>query len=375
MDLATPLTSVRGIGPARAGLLEAKGLVTVEDLLGYVPFRYEDRSNVKTIAQLAPGEMATVIADVRSVKMSGFKRRSLGMFEARFTDASRAILAGKWFHGAYLANVLGEGMKVALFGKVEFDSYAGELSMLHPEMEILSGDDDEGEAALHVGRIVPVYEGSGKLTTRAIRTYVHRILKFDPARGRSPAAVPARPPEDAGPLDRDPRHHFPPPDSDLRLLNAFRSPAQFRMIYEEFFWLECGVALKRGKARTMPGIQFDLNDRVREKIKAMLPFKPTGAQKRVLGGSRATWRSRIPLNDCCRATWAAAKPSSLQRAAVIALENGYQVAVLAPTEILAAQHGLYFKQILGKLGYVWCSLPQFHGARKGAAQETGHRRD
>src|SRR5882724_3476967 len=138
MDLATPLTSVKGIGPARAAMLEAKGLVTVEDLLGYVPFRYEDRSNMKPIAQLAPGEMATVIAQVHGTKMSGFKRRTLGLFEARFTDPSRAILAGKWFHGGYLANVLTEGMRVALFGKVEFDSYSGELSMLHPELEVLS---------------------------------------------------------------------------------------------------------------------------------------------------------------------------------------------------------------------------------------------
>ena len=103
MDLTTPLTYVKGVGPARAAMLEAKGLATVEDLLAYVPFRYEDRSNLKTIAQLAPGEMATVIAEVRSAKLVGFKRRNLGLFEARFTDASRAILAGKWFHGGYLA--------------------------------------------------------------------------------------------------------------------------------------------------------------------------------------------------------------------------------------------------------------------------------
>ena len=209
MDLTTPLTYVKGIGPGRAAMLEAKGLTTVEDLLGYVPFRYEDRSNMKPIGQLAPGEMATVIADVRAVKMSGFKRRSLGMFEARFTDASRAILVGKWFHGGYLANVLAEGMKVALFGKVEFDSYAGELTMLHPEFEILSGDEDEGEATLHVGRVVPIYEGTGKLTTKILRTLVHRILQaIDPVRRRA-AAIPARPPEDAGPLDRAARHTLP----------------------------------------------------------------------------------------------------------------------------------------------------------------------
>src|SRR6516162_2466991 len=125
MDLATPLTYVKGIGPARGALLEAKGLSVVEDLLGYVPFLYEDRSNLKTIAQLAPGEMATVIAEVRSAKLSGFKRRDLGMFEARFSDSSRAVLAGKWFHGGYLAKVLVEGMRVALYGKIEYDSYTG----------------------------------------------------------------------------------------------------------------------------------------------------------------------------------------------------------------------------------------------------------
>src|SRR6516164_6446887 len=168
MDLATPLTYVKGIGPARGALLEAKGLSVVEDLLAYVPFRYEDRSNTKTVAQLAPGEMATVIVEVRSAKLSGFKRRNLGLFEARFTDSSRAILVGKWFHGGYLANVLAEGMRLSVFGKVEFDNYSGELTMLHPEYEILSGEDEDGEAALHTGRVVPIYEAVSKITTRVL---------------------------------------------------------------------------------------------------------------------------------------------------------------------------------------------------------------
>src|SRR5437588_6975199 len=173
MDLATPLTYVKGIGPARAAMLEAKGLMTVEDLLSYVPFRYEDRSNVKTIKQLAPGEMATVIAEVQSAKVAGIQRRSLGLFEARFTDASRAILFGKWFHGGYLQNVIVPGQKVALFGKIEFDSYTGELTVLHPEFEVLTEDDPDGDAALHVGRVVPIYEAAGKLTTRMFRSLVH----------------------------------------------------------------------------------------------------------------------------------------------------------------------------------------------------------
>jgi ATP-dependent DNA helicase RecG len=364
MDLTTPLTYVKGIGPARAAMLEAKGLTTVEDLLGYVPFRYEDRSNMKTVAQLAPGEMATVIADVRSVKMSGFKRRSLGMFEARFTDASRAILVGKWFHGGYLANVFAEGMKVALFGKVEFDSYAGELTMLHPEFEILSGDDEDGEAALHVGRVVPIYEGAGKMTTRIFRALIHRILgEIAPLDDALPQFLKDRlKMPDRWTAVRD--IHFPPPESDLRLLNAFRSPAQFRLIFEEFFWLECGVALKRSKARSLPGIAFALNDRVREQIKAMLPFKPTGAQKRVLKQIAGDMAEPHPMNRLLQGDVGSGKTIVAAEAAVIAIENGYQVAVLAPTEILATQHSFTFKRILEKLGYVTMLLTGSFSARE-----------
>jgi ATP-dependent DNA helicase RecG len=355
MDLATPLTNVKGIGPTRAALLEAKGLVTVEDLLAYVPFRYEDRSNMKTIAQLAPGEMATVIASVHSAKLSGFRRRNLGMFEARFTDASRAILVGKWFHGGYLANVLADGMKVALFGKVEFDTYSGDLTMLHPEFEILSGD-DEGDATLHVGRVVPIYEGIGKVTTRQLRIFTHRILEaLGPLEDPLPEHLRARfKLPDLATAIRD--AHFPPPEADLRLLNAFRSPAQFRLIFEEFFWLECGVALKRSKARTVSGIAFAITPAIRERVRQMLPFRPTGAQKRVIQEIVADMRQPHPMNRLLQGDVGSGKTIVAAEAAVIAIENGYQVAVLAPTEILATQHAFYLRQILAPLGYATALL-------------------
>ena len=333
-------------------MLQAKGLSVVEDLLAYVPFRYEDRGNVKTIAQLAPGEMATVTAEVRSARLAGFKRRSLGMFEARFTDASRAILVGKWFHGGYLANVLAEGMKVSLFGKIELDSYSGELTVLHPEFEILSGDDDEAEAGLHTGRVVPIYEAVSKVTTRLLRSVVYRVLHaLDPLEDRLPTYLRQK----LKLIDRWTairQTHFPPPDADLRLLNQFRSPAQFRLIFEEFFWLECGIVLKRSSARTLPGIAFEINDRVREQVKAMLPFKPTEAQKRVIQEIASDMKAARPMNRLLQGDVGSGKTIVAAEAAVIAIENGFQVAVLAPTEILAAQHGFYFRQILGKLGYV-----------------------
>ena len=364
MDLSTPLTYVKGIGPARAAMLEAKGLVTIEDLLGYFPFRYEDRSNMKTIAQLAPGEMATVIVDVLSAKLSGFKRRNLGLFEARFSDASRAVLAGKWFHGGYLAKVLAEGMRLALYGKVEFDSFSGELTMLHPEFEILSGDDEDGEASLHTGRIVPIYEAVSKLTTRVLRTFTHRILgQVAPEEDHLPPQIRQRLryPDRATAIRET---HFPPPDSDLRLLNNFRSLPQQRLIFEEFFWLECGVALKRAKARTLSGITFTINDRVREQVKAMLPFKPTEAQKRVIAEIAADMRSSHPMNRLLQGDVGSGKTIVAAEAAVIAIENGYQVAVLAPTEILASQHAGYFRQILNKLGYTTVLLTGSFSSRE-----------
>jgi ATP-dependent DNA helicase RecG len=352
LDTSTPLKYVKGVGPARAEILQGKGLLTVEDLLAYAPFRYEDRSNVKSIAQLAPGEVATVIAEVKSAKLAGFRRRNLGLFEAEFTDSSRQRLMGKWFHGGYLADRFTPGQRVALFAKIELDSYTGELLMMHPEFEILTGSDGDGDEALHTGRVVPIYEAAGKITTRVFRSLLDRVLDN------------LTPLEDPLPVHLRERFklpdrwtamkelHFPPQDSDLRLLNSFRSPAQYRLIFEEFFWLECGLSLKKEKARLQPGISFELNDKVREKIKAMLPFKPTGAQKRVLAEIAADMREPHPMSRLLQGDVGSGKTLVAAEAAVIAIENGYQAVVLAPTEILASQHYLYFKNLFQKLGYV-----------------------
>ncbi len=345
-------------------MLQSKGLETVEDLLHYFPFRYEDRSNLKPISQLAPGEQATVIAEVKSSKLSGFRRRNLGLFEATFTDASGATLLGKWFHGAYLADRLTVGTRVALYGKIEFDNYRGELQMMHPETELLSGEDDEGDSSLHTGRIVPVYEAAGKVNTRILRTIIHRVLQEMPALE-----------------DYLPRHicdklkfpnrteavraaHFPPPGITIRMLNAFRSPAQFRLIFEEFFWLECGLEITRRRSRSMPGIEFQLTDRVREQIIKLLPFKPTGAQKRVLKEIAEDMSHTSPMNRLMQGDVGSGKTIVAAEAAVIAVENGYQVAILAPTEILAQQHYFSLKPLFQKLGYVVALLTGSSTARE-----------
>ncbi|HEY1759296.1 MAG TPA: ATP-dependent DNA helicase RecG [Bryobacteraceae bacterium] len=363
LDLSTPLMYLKGVGPARAAMLEAKGLKTVEDLLTYAPFRYEDRSNVKPIRELAPGEMATVLAEVASAKVSGFRQRNLGLFEATFKDGSGSVLVGKWFHGAYLADVLTPGLKVALFAKVEWDSYSGGLVMMHPEYEILSGDED-GDLSIHTGRLVPIHEAAGRVSARIFRGLLYRLLEsLEPVEESLPEHIRQR-------LKLPDRWsairalHFPPADSDLRLLNDFRSPAQWRLIFEEFFWLECGLELKRAKARVYPGIAFELTNRVREQILKMLPFKPTGAQKRVLKEIADDMARPHPMYRLLQGDVGSGKTLVAAEAAIIAIENGYQVAVLAPTEILATQHYFYFKKLLQKLDYVTVLMTGSNTARE-----------
>lgn len=362
MDLSTPLQYVKGIGPVRAKVLTAKGLLTVADLLYYAPFRYEDRRNMKTVAQLAPGEKAAVVGVVQSSKLSRVGRRMQGLFEASLWDGTGGVLQARWFHGERYAKTLVPDTRVALFGKVELDRFGGDRLMIQPDLEILS--EDEEEQCLHIGRVVPVYEAAGKISTRIFRNLIHRILREVSL------------PEDALPESVRLRTglpglhtairqlHDPPQDTDVRLLNEFRTPAQYRLIFDEFFWLECGLAFKKTKAKAASGIAFKITDRVREQIKHMLPFKPTGAQRRVMQEIADDMKQSHPMNRLLQGDVGSGKTIVAAQAAIIAIENGYQVAVLAPTEILATQHLGYFKRLLEKLGYVVALLTGSMTARE-----------
>ncbi len=350
MDLDTPLKFVKGIGPARAEMLAAKGLLSVTDLLYYAPFRYEDRRNVKTVAMLAPGEKAVVVARVASAKLSGFKRQALGLFEVIFRDGSGADLLARWFHGQRYADSLTKDTRAALFGKVELDRSTGHRMMIQPEMEILS-DDDDTDSTLHSGRVVAVYEAAGRITTRVFRSLLSRVLNEVampddplPQSVRERTGLPA-----LGDAIRD--VHTPAADAEVGLLNEFRDPAQIRLIFDEFFWLECGLALKKSKARAAGGISFAVTPGAREKIKRMLPFKPTAAQRRVMQEIADNMKRPHPMNRLLQGDVGSGKTIVAAQAAVIAIENGFQAAVLAPTEILAAQHHAYFKRLLEKLDY------------------------
>ncbi len=365
MDLQTPLQYVKGIGPVRAEMLAAKDLQTVSDLLYYAPFRYEDRSNTKAIAALAPGEKAGVTAWVASARLSGFRRRALGLFEVHFEDASGEVLLGRWFHGERYRDSLLPGTRVSLFGKVELDRGNAHRLMVQPEVEILTSEDVH-EETLHSGRIVAIYEAAGKVTTRVFRTLLDRILKtVELPCDALPASVRARVelPDLATALREV---HSPQLTASLQLLNAFRTPAQLRLIFDEFFWLECGLALKKSKAQRAIGISFELTESIRQKIKQILPFKPTGAQRRVMQEIADDMKQSRPMNRLLQGDVGSGKTIVAAQAAAIAIENGYQVAVLAPTEILATQHFGYFQKVMTPAGYSVVPLTGSQTAREKA---------
>ena len=145
MKLDTPITYLKGVGPQRAKIFQSKAVFTVEDLLYYLPFRYEDRGNTKRIADLAPGETATVIGEVSAPRMFHSHRGSARLVEIRVRDGSGQPLVCKWFRGEYLRSVFESGQQVAFYGKVEWNDFSREVSMFHPQYEILEAAPEAAE--------------------------------------------------------------------------------------------------------------------------------------------------------------------------------------------------------------------------------------
>jgi ATP-dependent DNA helicase RecG len=362
LEPTTSVQYVKGIGPRVAEVLASKGIHTVDDLLHYLPFRYEDRLNPRGIAELRPGEMATVIAEVRTSGL--FRTRRMPIFQMT-AGQGRARVKCLWFHGAYLKDKFKPGQMVALYGKVEM-GHAGELEIIQPQFEILGDPSEEGAgdgaeqklaASLEVGRIVPIYEstGKGRFTTRWFRRIIHGTLQnLAPESPNLPDPIPALVRRHLGlipPREALWKVHWPDAGESLQDLQTSRTPAHLRLIFEELFFVELGLELKRREQKAQTGIAFRLDNQVREAIKKILPFHPTAAQKRVLKEIASDMEKPFPMRRLLQGDVGSGKTIVAFEAAMIAIENGYQVALMAPTEILAQQHYFSARRILENAGY------------------------
>jgi ATP-dependent DNA helicase RecG len=359
LEPSTPVQYVKGIGPRLAEVLRAKDIRTVDDLLHYLPFRYEDRLNPRSVAELRAGEMATVIAEVRNSGL--FRTRRMPIFQLT-VGQGRAKLKCLWFNAAYLQGRFQPGQMLALYGKVEEDR-DGQLQIMQPQFEILGDINEEGgadeaekkaAASLEIGRIVPIYEstGQGKLTPRWFRRIIRGTLENlnpelpDPI----PAAVRAHL-SLVSPREALWKAHWPDAGESFSDLQSSRTPAHIRMIFDELFFIELGLELKRREQKAQTGIAFHLSGGVREAIKKILPFHPTAAQKRVLKEIATDMQTPCPMRRLLQGDVGSGKTIVAFQAAIVAIENGYQVALMAPTEILAQQHYFSARQILERAGY------------------------
>ncbi|MGA2437537.1 MAG: ATP-dependent DNA helicase RecG [Acidobacteriaceae bacterium] len=372
LELSTPVKFVKRVGERIAAGLATRGVETVEDLLYHIPFRYEDRLNPQPMAELVAGTMASIIGEVRGSVL--LRTRSGPIFEMTLGQGLGTVKC-MWFHGTYLKDRFKLGQMVAVYGKLEpsrsamaaaaagtLGAAAGRFKMIQPQFEVLP-DGADPEDSLEIGRIVPVYESLGgttpwgaKLTSKWMRRVVWSIfeeLDRSASQRVSESAVETLPAALLQRLGLPSRMealravHFPEAGTPMPELMSATTPAHRRLIFEELFYLELGLSLKRRRMRERVGTAFATGPTVREAIKQVLPFHPTAAQKRVLVEIVADMRRPQPMRRLLQGDVGSGKTIVAMQAAIVAMENGCQAALMAPTEILATQHYLSARKLLG----------------------------
>ncbi|MGE0864450.1 MAG: ATP-dependent DNA helicase RecG [Vicinamibacterales bacterium] len=344
--LQLPLQFLKGVGPRKAADLKKAGLHTVEDLLFRFPRRYEDRSRLQPIISLRAGMTAAISGEVLNAGLAHTRRPGFRLFQALVQDSSGQIQV-VWPNQAFLKDVIRAHQRMVLFGKVEFWGSRG-LQITDPEFEIikdgaeLDGSREAGREPdmLHTGRIVPVYERTGSVTPNMQRRFVWQALEQLPAGGFDPVPADILQ-QQQWPNRRDAlwQAHFPEAGTSIDSLNAFRTPAQRRLIFEDFFVFQTGLALRRHEnAQVRKGLVCTVDDRIRECARAVLPFKLTPGQRDALLEIVTDLQRPWPMQRLLQGDVGAGKTIVALLAAIVAMENRFQVAVMAPTEILAEQH-------------------------------------
>jgi ATP-dependent DNA helicase RecG len=349
--LQMSLQYLKGVGPRKAADLKKAGLFTVEDLLFRFPIRYEDRSRLQSIASVKAGQTVTISGEVLHASLQSTRRAGFRLFTALVQDTSGQIQV-VWPNQAFLKDVVRPHQHIVLYGKAEYWGSRG-LQLTDPEFEIIRDTDSDEPSTLHTGRIVPVYERTGSVTTN-----MQRRLVWD--------ALEQLPPELSDPVPADicsregwpPRRealslaHFPAPGTPLEVLNTFASPPQRRVIFEDFFVFQTGLALRRKQnAEVRKALVPTVDDRIRHAAKEVLPFKLTEGQRQALAEIVADLQQPWPMQRLLQGDVGAGKTIVAVIAALVAMENGFQVAFMAPTEILAEQHFGTLSRWLAKTRY------------------------
>ncbi len=334
--LRAPLQYLKGVGPRLAALLARKDLATVEDALFFVPLRHEDRTRLTPFRQLQPGQAATC-----SGVIVGLSPPPPGRPRVPFTVMLRdesGYATASWFGMPYLGRVFQRGQRLVLHGKVA--RYRDALTFHNPDYEIVeAGDDDR----LHTGRLVPVYSSTEGLGQRQLRRLMWRIVEAFAAEVPEvlPDAVLAR--RRLTPLGRAVRDaHFPETE-------AARTAALRRLAFDDFLYLQLGLAILRSRATRARGLAMDPPGRLVDRLRQALPYRLTGAQERVWSEIRRDMAAPFPMHRLLQGDVGSGKTIVAALAVATAVEAGYQAAVMAPTEILAEQHFMTFRRLLEPL--------------------------
>jgi ATP-dependent DNA helicase RecG len=345
--LRQPIQFVKGVGPRIAKKLEKKGVRTIEDTLYFLPRRYEDRRVIKKISEIQVGKVETVLAEVLLAGTVLYKGNRKRVFEVIVGDGT-GTLTLKWFHGSeeYLKSRFKKGRRVIISGEVRLFKHQKEIH--HPDMEIADHIEDD---PIHFRRIVPIYSEPEGLYQKTIRKIMKGVVDHYADELTSPI------PEDIirrqnlmdfGEAIR--QVHFPPEDAPLEEFNLNRSDAHRRIVFDEFFFLQLGLALRKSEVKAEQGIPFQILHGYAQRLLQSLDFQLTPAQERVLSEIEEDMRQPHPMNRLIQGDVGSGKTIVALMVALVAVENGFQAAFMVPTEILAEQHFLNIRRLVSPLG-------------------------
>jgi ATP-dependent DNA helicase RecG len=335
------ITSIKGIGAHMTKMLLKLGIKSVIDAVYYLPYRYEDRSNLKKIEGLICGETETVCGTIISAETTQTHRFKIFVLTLR---DDTGMFQAKWFNQAYLSKTFHKGQSVIFNGLIKHGVNANCFEMQNPEYEIIT---DDLEDNVHTNRIVPVYKTTAGLTVKTLRKTMFNIINT-----ALPFLEEQIPPQIIkkygliGIHDCIKTLHFPDTDVDIESLIRGESPAHIRLAFNELFFLELGlVTLRRDKERDI-GIAFNIDQGLKTTLIKNLPFKLTFAQSRVLKDISNDMKKPTPMNRLIQGDVGSGKTIVALLAMLDAIDSGYQAVVMAPTEILAIQHYINISKLL-----------------------------